>query len=315
MAAFYIGMDLGGTTFKALAVTPEGTILDRVQAPTEASQGPEAVVQRMVEAIRGLAARVTTAERRLRAVGFGVPGILELPQGIVRRSPNLPGWHDVELAALLRRALDVPFTLDNDANAATLGELWRGAARGKRDFFMLTLGTGVGGGVVVAGTILHGANGYAGELGHTVVDPHGPPCGCGSRGCLEQYASGTAIARMAEPFYGKTTAREVALAARRGEIPAQQLYRQVGYYLGIACASLANVFNPECLVLGGAVAQAFDLFAGSLRQTLRARSFGPIVDRLELVVAQCGTDAGGLGAAYQAMQAYPPAASSPRSQP
>jgi glucokinase len=300
--AFSIGMDLGGTTFKSLAVSRDGSILARIQAHTDVEGEPETVVQSMVEAIRRLQAEVSTPTRRLAAIGFGIPGILDLPAGIVRRSPNLPRWRNFDLRAALGHHLDVPITLENDANAAVLGEAWLGAGRGAAHFVMLTLGTGVGGGVIVAGNILHGCRGYGGELGHTVVDPNGPVCGCGSHGCLEQFASGTAIARLATPYYGQTTAKQVAEAARRGEAHALQVYRDVGRYLGIGCASFANLFNPQLLVLGGAVANAFDLFIETMHATVRERTFAEIYDSLRIVPSECGTDAGGLGAAYQAMQ-------------
>jgi glucokinase len=299
---FFIGMDLGGTTFKALAVAPDGTILGRAQADTQATDGPQAVVQRMMETTRRLQAEVSSPMRRLAAVGFGIPGILDLPAGRVRRSPNLPGWEGFDLRAALAPHLEVPVAIENDANAAALGEAWLGAGRGMQHFLMLTLGTGVGGGIIVAGKILHGACGYAGEPGHTVVDPNGPRCGCGSYGCLEQFTSGTAIARMAEPFYGQTTAYEVALAARCGESQALEVYRQVGQYLGIACASFANLLNPQGLVIGGAVANAFDLFIEAMQTTMRQRTFVEVYNSLRIVPAECGTDAGGLGAAYEAMQ-------------
>jgi glucokinase len=299
---FYIGMDLGGTTFKALAIAPDGTVLDRAQEDTQAAAGPQAVVQRMVETTRRLQAEVSSPTRHLAAVGFGIPGILDLPAGRVRRSPNLPGWEGFDLRAALVPHLEVPVAIENDANAAALGEAWLGAGRGMQHFLMLTLGTGVGGGIIVAGKILHGACGYAGEPGHTVVDPNGPRCGCGSQGCLEQFTSGTAIARMAEPSYGQITAHEVALAAWRGESQALEVYRQVGRYLGIACASFANLFNPQGLVIGGAVANAFDLFIEAMQTTMRQRTFVEVYNSLRIVPAECGTDAGGLGAAYQAMQ-------------
>jgi glucokinase len=174
-----------------------------------------------------------------------------------------------------------------------------------RHAVIVSLGTGVGGGVIIDGAILHGADGYAGELGHTVVDPHGPPCGCGSQGCLEQFASGTAIARMAQPHYGEITAADVATAARRGEPPALEVFRQVGYYLGIACANFANLLNPECLVIGGAVADAFDLFIEPLQTVMQARTFTEVYSRLHITAAACGTDAGGLGAAYCAIRTVP----------
>jgi glucokinase len=304
----YLGMDVGGTTFKALAVSQDGAILGRIQGNTGAERAPEAVVHSMLAALQQLRQEVTSPSRHLAAIGFGIPGIVDLPAGIVRRSPNLPGWQHFDLRQVLQQALDVPFTIENDANAAALGEAWLGAGRGVQHFLMLTLGTGVGGGVIIAGTILHGAHGYAGEIGHTVVDPHGPLCGCGSHGCLEQFASGTAIARMAESYYGNTTARAVALAARRGERQALEIYRQVGQYLGIACASFANLFNPQAVAIGGAVANAFDLFIETLHTTMRQRTFLEVYNSLRIVPAECGNDAGGLGAAYQAMRLVHPEA-------
>ncbi len=299
--AFYIGMDVGGTTFKALAVTPEGRILGRAHRLTEARRGAKVVIGRMVETIRRLEAEVSTPELTLAAVGFGIAGILDLPAGIVRRSPNLPGWEGTNVRELVGHHLPVPFTIDNDADAAVLGEAWLGAGRGMQHVVMVTLGTGVGGGVLINNTMLHGAQGYGGEVGHTVVDPHGPPCGCGSRGCLEQFASGTAIARMAAPYYGDITAKEVAQAAHRGEPLARHVFAQAGFYLGIACANFANLFNPQCIVIGGGVAHAFDLFIASMQAAMRQRTFVEVYDNLRIVPATCGTDAGGLGAARQAM--------------
>jgi glucokinase len=299
---FYIGMDLGGTTFKGLAITPDSQILGRIQGQTEAARTCAAVVCDMTRAVRRLAAQVETPERRLAAVGFGVPGIVDLPAGILRRAPNLRCCEGTDLRGLIQRYLSVPFTIEKDANAAVLGEWWVGAARGMRHVVIVNLGTGVGGGVIVDGAILHGADGYAGELGHTVVDPNGPPCGCGSQGCLEQFASGTAIARMAQPHYGEITASALAAAARRGDPPALEVLRQVGYYLGIACANFANLFNPDCLVIGGAVANAFDLFIEPLQTAMQARTFTEVYARLRIAPAARGTDAGGLGAAYCAMR-------------
>jgi glucokinase len=300
-ASLYIGMDLGGTTFKALALTAEGTIVGRIQQDTQAARGPQVVVQRMIDALRQLQGETEADTHRLAAVGFGVPGILDLPEGIIRRSPNLPGWEGFNLRTALKQHLNLPIAIENDANAAVVGEMWLGAGRGTRHFIMLTLGTGVGGGVIVEGKIVHGVRGYGGELGHTVVDPNGHPCGCGSQGCLEQYASGTAIARLAEPHYGKVTARDVAEAAQRGEPPALEVYRQVGHYLGIACASFANMLNPECIAIGGGAANAFPLFIDALQASMRQRAFAEVCASVRVVHAQCGNDAGGFGAAYQAL--------------
>ena len=157
----YIGMDLGGTTFKALAVTPEGNILTRVQGATHSQQGPTTVVRRMCAALSQLRDDLAPPARRLAAVGFGIPGILDLPAGIVRRSPNLPGWEGFDVRASLSQQLDVPYSIDNDANAAVYGEAWLGASRGYRHVLMLTLGTGVGGGVLIDGHVLRLSAGWA----------------------------------------------------------------------------------------------------------------------------------------------------------
>ena len=296
-STFYIGMDLGGTTFKALAVTAEGEILGRTQGKTESSRPCEMVVQDMVDAIHDLEAKVTTPARRLAAVGIGAPGILDLPAGIIRRSPNLLSCEGHNLRELMQQQLTVPLAIENDANAALLGEVWLGAGRGMQNVVMLTLGTGVGGGVLINGEILHGTRGYGGEIGHIVVDPNGPPCGCGSHGCLEQFASGTAVARLAKPHYGEITSIDVAEAARRGESHALGVFQQVGHYLGIACASFAHLFNPQCVIIGGAVANAFDLFIDVMQTTTQRRTFGEVYQTLRIVPATCGTDAGGQGAA------------------
>ena len=298
---FYIGIDLGGTTCKALAVTPTGRVLGRAQAPS-ALRDRDLVVQDIVAMLRQLTADVTTAAQELAAVGFAIAGLMALPSGRLHAAPNLPTWQGTDLRALFQAYLKVPFVIDNDANAAVLGEAWMGAGQGLRHVVMVTLGTGIGGGVLVDGAILHGANGYAGELGHTVVHPEGPKCRCGSYGCLEQYASGRAIARMAKPYYGEITAAVLAAAARRGERQALDVFRQAGYHLGIACANFANLFNPQCIIIGGAVANAFDLFIEPLQAAMRQRAFADVYNGLRVVPASRGADAGAFGAAYLAMR-------------
>lgn len=303
---FYIGMDLGGTTFKAVAVSSHGQIFGRTQGATDPACAPEVLVQRMVAAMQQLTRDVATGKRRLQGIGLGIPGILDLPAGIVRQAPHLPRWSDFDLRASLSRDLDGPFAIDNDANAAARGEAWLGAARGIQHFVMLTLGTGVGSGIMVAGQMLHGAHGYAGEMGHTVVEPNGPPCDCGSQGCLEQFVSGTAVARTARPLFGAIDGPQLARLARQGDARARHIFRDVGYYLGLACASFANIFNPQRIILGGAVAGAFDLFIDTMHATMQARTMARTYQSLHIVQAQCGTDAGGLGAAFHAMQCSQP---------
>lgn len=298
---FYIGIDLGGTTFKALAVSADGQILARRSGESKADGDVHAVAMAILQTVTALRADVAATGYRLASVGLGMVGIIELPAGIVRRAPNLPNWGGMTVRELLRQQLDVPFAMENDANVALLGEAWLGAARGLQHVVMIPLGTGVGGAVMIDGVMLHGASGFAGEIGHTVVEPDGRQCVCGSYGCLEQYVSGTAIARLAQPHYGTVTSEAVAQAARRGEAEALKIFQRVGWYLGIACASMAQLFNPQCIVIGGGVGEAFDLFCEPLHRVMRERAMQEIYEQVRVVPATCGPVAGSLGAAYHAM--------------
>lgn len=298
---FYIGVDLGGTTFKALAVTPEGEILAQRSGQSLANGEVHTVTTAILEAADRLCDEVHATGRELAAIGLAMAGIIELPAGIVHRAPNLPKWQGVHVRDLLGQHLQVPLTIENDANVALLGEAWLGAARGLQHVVMIPLGTGVGGAVMIDGVMLHGSKGFAGEIGHTVVEPNGLRCICGSDGCLEQYVSGTAIARLAEPHYGAVTSEAVAQAARRGEAQALDIFRRVGWYLGIACANVAQIFNPQCIVIGGGVGEAFDFFIEPLQRAMRERAFVEVYEQMRIVPAACGPIAGGLGAAYHAM--------------
>ena len=299
---FYIGIDLGGTTFKALAVTPDGQILAHRSGHSRADGDVHAVLMAILQAVEVLCADVAATGHELAAIGLGIAGIIELPAGIVRRAPNLPNWRGIDVRAFMRQHINVPLAMENDANVALLGESWLGAARDLQHVVMVPLGTGVGGAVMIDGVILHGAKGFAGEIGHTVVEPHGIPCLCGSSGCLEQYVSGTAIARRAQPHYGTVTSEVVAQAARRGEVEALEIFQRVGWYLGIACANLAQLFNPQCIVIGGGVSAAFDLFREPLQRTMRERTMLEVYAQVRVIPASCGPLAGSLGAAYHAMR-------------
>jgi glucokinase len=299
---FYIGIDLGGTTFKALAVTSDGQILAHRSGQSTAGGGVRTVIMSIVQTVAALRSEMAVVGHHLAAVGLGMAGIIELPGGIVRRAPNLPNWSGIDVRELLGQYLDVSFAMENDANVALLGEAWMGAARGLQHVVMMPLGTGVGGAVMIDGVILHGAKGFAGEIGHTVVEPHGRPCVCGSYGCLEQYVSGTAIARLAQPHYGTVTSEAVAQAAQRGEAEALAIFQRVGWYLGIACANMAQLFNPQCIVIGGGVGEAFDLFREPLQRVMRERTMPEVYEQVRVVPAACGPIAGSLGAAYHAMR-------------
>src|SRR5271163_1864728 len=212
MNKFSIGVDLGGTNLRIAAVDDQGALEEKVTLGTKVSRGRDYVIADMCDAIQRLSDKYGTSAQ-LVGIGVGVPGIIDMETGLVRDSPNLPDWIDYPARAAIEQRLKTVVILENDANVAALGEKWLGAAKDYSDVAMLTLGTGVGGGLVLNGAIWCGANGMAGELGHTTVEPDGHPCGCGNRGCLEQYASATAIVRMAKETITADSTSELARAA------------------------------------------------------------------------------------------------------
>lgn len=287
MTAFAIGVDLGGTNLRIAAVDSNGKVLEKTTTSTEVARGRDLVIDEMCAAIQQTAIKFR-GSGELAGIGIGVPGIIEMQSGMLRESPNLPGWHDYPVRDEIERRLGTTVMLENDANAAALGEKWLGAAAGVDDMCMLTLGTGVGGGVILNGRVWHGMTGMAGELGHISADPSGPPCNCGSRGCLEQFASATAVKRMAVEAVAMGKAPELARAmnedpefsskvvhqmAIQGDEPAREIFRRVGQALGIVIADLVNVFNFPMYVIGGGVSSAWDAFAPAMIETVRKGSF------------------------------------------
>jgi glucokinase len=284
--SFAIGVDLGGTNMRIAAVEDCGKPLEVVGMPTQLQRGREHVLGEIVDTIRRLS-RKHGRSGRLLGVGVGVPGIIDLDSGTVRAAANLPGWSDYPVRDELERMLGVPVVLENDANCAALGEKWTGAGQAVDDLCMLTLGTGVGGGFVVNGRPWHGVMGMAGEFGHMTVISEGLPCPCGNRGCLEQYASATAIMRMAAAAVaqGKSprmarlaeldsqfTARAVFDCAQNGDRAAQDIFETVGSALGIALANLINALNLPLYVVGGGVAAAWEAFSPAMLNELTRRS-------------------------------------------
>lgn len=287
MTTFAIGVDLGGTNLRIAAVDSNGKTLEKISTSTEVARGRSLVIDEMCATIQQIVTKFHGAGE-LAGIGIGVPGIIEIQTGMLRESPNLPGWHDYPVRDEIERRLGTTVVLENDANAAALGEKWLGAGATVDDMCMLTLGTGVGGGVVLHGRVWHGMTGMAGELGHMNVDTDGPPCNCGSRGCLEQLASATAIKRMAVEAVATGKAPELARAmnedpefdskvvhqmATQGDEPAQEIFRRVGHALGIVLADLVNIFNLPMYVVGGGVASAWDAFAPVMLETVRKNSF------------------------------------------
>ncbi|MGH9736081.1 MAG: ROK family protein [Candidatus Acidiferrales bacterium] len=287
-APYTIGVDLGGTNLRIAAYSEPAGLLDQIHLPTRLAAGPHAVVQDMCDAIRQL----TDKHSRPALVGIGVgsPGPIELPEGRLRKLPNLPGFEGLELRTEIQKILGMPVLVENDANLAALAEclLGKGKSLGVDSLCMLTLGTGVGNGIILNGKVFDGMNGMAGEAGHATVWPDGHACGCGSNGCLEQYASATAVVRLAHEAIAKGnapgmaalhkknpsfTSLDLAALARAGDPDAQAVFDLVGRSLALGLAALINTLNLPLFVIGGGVAQAWDLFSPKMFQELRHRSY------------------------------------------
>jgi glucokinase len=319
MPRFSIGVDLGGTNLRVAAVDESGTLLEKISTNTQVTHGRGAVLDEMCRIIQSLATRFSS-HGPLAGVGIGVPGIIDMESGMLRESPNLPGWANYPVQQEIERRLGTGITLENDANAAAFGEHWLGAGQPVDSLCMLTLGTGVGGGLVLDNQIWHGMTGMAGEAGHINVEPDGHPCGCSSHGCIEQYASATAIKRMAreaidakhaplleralqsDPEFG---AKVVYNLAVQGDEPARKIFEDVGRRLGIVVAGLVNLLNLPMYVIGGGVSNSWDAFAPSMLREVQARSFVYAATNSDehskhktiITRALLGTDAGLFGAA------------------
>jgi glucokinase len=298
MGNFSIGLDLGGTNLRAAAVDQAGKMLDQVSGKTEYSAGREAIVHDMTDAIQTLRNRCCAQE--LAGIGVGVPGFIQMKEGVIRNSNNLACLENFPIRDELSRRLGAPVILENDANAAALGEKWIGAGRDVDDLVLLTLGTGVGGGIIANGNILRGHLGMAGELGHITVVPNGNPCGCGNRGCVEKHASATAITAMAKllGLGDALTAKEVYDLAIAGNEKAKTIFASMGEALGIALAMLVNTFNFPLYLLSGGVLAAWDLFAPAMIEETRRRSFTFRTTQTRIEKADLGNEAGLFGAAY-----------------
>jgi glucokinase len=285
MPNFSIGVDLGGTNLRIAALDEQGRLMEKVTLGTKTILGRDQVLNDMCGAIRQLSEKFKGIATLL-GVGIGVPGIIDMQTGLVRESPNLPGWSDYPVRSEIEKRLGAPAILENDANVAALGEKWLGAGRHVGDMAMLTLGTGVGGGIILGGKIWHGMTGMAGEFGHMTVESEGQQCGCGNRGCLEQYASATAVVRMAREAIAAGDATGLAKAANsdvefnakeiynlaiQGDEGARRIFRRVGRALGIALAAMINGLNLEMYVIGGGASSAWEAFSPSTFEELRQR--------------------------------------------
>ncbi len=295
----HLGLDLGATNLKWAVVARDGDAweaLDRGQVPTDIAGGPDGVVAQLASVGRAEIERwpaVATA-------GIGVPGLYDPADGSTRFLVNVPGeWAGRPVAAPVGAALGVPTVLVNDARAFGLAELRLGAGRGARSIVGLTLGTGIGGVVAIDGTVIQGHDGTAGELGHQTIDPNGPMCGCGNRGCLEAHARADRIAAAC----GTETAEAAVEAARAGDARAVAGLEEIGRLLGIGIANVIVILTPDRVVIGGGIAAAADLLFPAIRAELERRVLVTALDRVELVTAQLGTWAGAIGAAVHGAEA------------
>jgi glucokinase len=314
----YIGVDLGGTNLRAAIVdTDTGQIFHQRKCPTLAPEGQDAVIQRIVQMIRELREASHSSAGTIQGVGIGVPGTPDIDTGVIQFLTNLPGqWLNVPLQAILEKEVQLPVALINDVRAMTLGEWTFGAGRSVETVICLAIGTGIGGGVVVNGQFHLGLGGTAGEFGHQVVEIDGLPCGCGGRGCLELYASGSAIAAMGvkEVMHGHTTrigelvnydlnrinVEVIVQAAKEGDQIAKRILQRVGMYLGIAVGNILGVISPQRVIFGGGVSYAGDLLLAPIVQTVHERVHVIPVDKVEFVLAELGIHGGVIGAALWA---------------
>lgn len=311
MAKNRIGIDVGGTNVKIALVDSDGKIGYSNTIPTRAEMGYEYTINNMKQAIRDLMTETKLSAKDIEGIGFGLPGQVDFKSGIVRLITNIPGWVEIPLAKMIEDEFHIPTRIDNDVRCAALGELNFGAGKGCENLICITVGTGIGSGLIINGKLVRGASNAAGEIGHIKLQMHdGPICGCGDTGCLEAFASGPSIVAMAEEYImgGKSTKyREmanggaitpfiVAEAAKAGDPVARRIFTRMGEYIGIGMASVVNLLNPERIIVGGGVADAGDILLTPLKETIKKRAMKIAGETVQVVPAQLGNTAGVIGA-------------------
>jgi glucokinase len=308
-----LAVDLGGTNLRMAAIDRQGEILYRTKRETPRGELAGEIIRAIVESANEC--RESCSEFKVKAVCAAVPGTINFNEGKIITAPNLPALNGFAMVAELEKKLGIKAILENDANAAATGENWLGASRHFANSIFVTLGTGIGGGIIIDGRILRGTSGMAGEIGHVCVEAEGAPCRCGSCGCVEQYASASAIVRLAKESAAKfpestlnyienLTASDIFQAGESGDHLALEVFRQAGFYLGVALTSLVNVLNPEIIVIGGGASAGWKLFAPHLCETMRHRTYGGKLEHAKIVRGELGDDAGILGAAHLAIDLF-----------
>lgn len=307
-----IGIDVGGTNVKIALVDGEGKIIYSNSVPTYAQMGYEYTVNNIKQAIRDLMKETNTDAKEIEGIGFDFPGQVDYKTGVVKLAPNIPGWINVPIAQMIEEEFNIPTKIDNDVRCAALGELKFGAGKGCENFVCITVGTGIGSGLVINGQLVRGAANAAGEIGHIKLQMNGGPiCGCGDTGCLEAFASGPSIVAMAQEYLkggkstkfremagadGEITPYIVAKAAEAGDPVAKRIFEIVGTYIGMGLVSVINLLNPEKVIIGGGVAAAGDLLLDPIRKTIKERAMVVAGNSVEIVPAELGNSAGVIGA-------------------
>ena len=305
-----IGIDVGGTNVK-IALVDDGKIIYSNSVPTYAQMGYEYTVNNIKQAIKDLMKETETTAADIKGIGFDFPGQVDYKTGVVKLAPNIPGWVNVPIAQMIEEAFHIPTRIDNDVRCAALGEMNFGAGEGCQNFVCITVGTGIGSGLVVNGQLVRGAANAAGEIGHIKLQmKDGPICGCGDTGCLEAFASGPSIVAMAQDYLksgkstkfremagdGEITPYIVAKAAEAGDPVAKRIFTIIGEYVGMGLVSVINLLNPEKVIIGGGVAEAGDLLLEPIRKTVMERAMVVARESVEIVPAELGNSAGVIGA-------------------
>ena len=310
---YVIAIDLGGTKILTGIIDPLGNIIHQNRARTPVRIGTEAIIQAIIRSVRRCLETTGISISDIIGLGLGVPGVSSPETGILYASPNLPGWKDVPLCSIIENDLSIKTYLLNDTNAAALGELYYGAAKGASNFIYLNIGTGIGGGIILNGNLYTGHNGMAGEIGHMVIDDKGSLCNCGNSGCWETFVSGSALNRIAryriqsgiqtdilsysDGNIDKMDARSIYKAANAGDALAVQLIKDMAYYLGVGLANLVNIFNPEIIVIGGGLTNFGDKLLKPAYEEAGKRAFKQAYEKVRFSRAKLGGNSGILGAA------------------
>lgn len=305
-----IGVDLGGTNIKIGLVSELGEIIYSNSIPTNADQGFEATYKNIIQVIRETLEASPVAKEKIEGIGFGCPGLIDSVNGIIRDLPNMPGWVNVHLAEMISKEFGLKTRIDNDVRSATLGEYKFGAGKGASNLICITIGTGIGSGIILDGKLIKGFTLCAGEIGHMTLQEHGGPiCGCGNTGCLEALGSASSIVRRAQELLsggrpskireimkdGELTPMVVTMAAEKGDAPAQRILYETGRWIGIGLANVINLLNPELVIIGGGVANAGQYIFDPIKETINKRALRFPGDNVTVLKAQLGDNAGVIG--------------------